>query len=143
MESGTYCVGSSISWGGNDFNSLTGTSGVTIYITAGHSFGFNINSAINLDASNSGTYAGYLIILDGSQSSLQNCTITGGGNIQLNGTIFIPYCNITINGGSTATSPFDAQVVAYDVKLNGNNTINFTYNPADNAKAPRRVGLMK
>jgi hypothetical protein len=143
MESGVYCVGSSISWGGNDFNSLTGTSGVTFYIKTGNSFGFNINSSINLDASNSGPYAGYLVILDGNQNNLQSCTINGGGNIIMNGTIFTPYCNVTINGNSSSAAPFNAQVIGWDVKLNGNNTINFTYDPGDNATNNRRVGLMK
>jgi hypothetical protein len=143
MESGIYCIDDDLTWNGNDFSSLDGTSGVTFYITSGHDFGININSQIDLNASNSGDYAGYLIILDGNESSIESCIINGGGNINMNGTIFAPYCNITINGNSTTASDFNAQVIGWDIKLNGNNTITFTYDPGDNAEDKRKIGLMR
>lgn len=144
LDSGIYCIGSSISWSGNDFASLTG-SNVTLYIKSGNSFGININNNITLSATTTSTsvYKGYLIILDGTSSTHPNCTVNGGSNIVLTGTIFAPYCNLTINGGNSSNAPFNAQVIAYDVKLNGSNTITFTYDPGSNAKNPRRVGLMK
>jgi len=143
LAPGVYCVDSDIHWSGSTFNSLDGTSGVTIYIKSGHDFSLSINSPISLNGSTSGKYAGYLIILDGSQSSIQNCTINGGSYLDMNGTIFAPYCNITINGDNHTSSTFNAQVIAWDVKLNGNNTINFTYDPGDNAQNKRRIGLMR
>ena len=143
LESGVYCVNHNVQWSGSTFKSLNGTSGVTIYITPGHAFSFNINSPIYLNASSSGDYAGYLIILDGDMNSIQNCNINGGSYLDMNGTIFAPYCNITINGDSTSNSNFNAQIIGWDIKLNGNNIINFTYNPSYNAQNKRRVGLMK
>jgi hypothetical protein len=80
--------------------------------------------------------------LDGKQSALQGCTINGGGGGTITGTIFAPYCNITVNGNS-GTDAFSAQVIGYDVTLNGNNYLNFTYDPGKNAKNQRKVGLMK
>jgi hypothetical protein len=144
LAPGVYCVDSDIHWSGTTFDNLDGTSGVTIYITSGHDFSTNINSPIHLNASHSGSdYDGYLIVLDGSPTSHPSCTINGGSYLDLNGTIFAPYCNITINGDNTTNSDFNAQIIGWDVKLNGGNVININYNPADNAKIKRRVGLMK
>ena len=143
LSPGVYCVDSDIHWSGSTFSSLNGTSGVTIYMKSGHSFSISINSPISLNPSTSGDYAGYLIILNGNSSSIETCTINGGSYLDLNGTIFAPYCNITINGDSNSNSSFNAQVIGWEVKLNGNNTINFTYDPGDNAQNKRRVGLMR
>jgi Flp pilus assembly protein TadG len=145
LEPGVYCVDHDIHWSGSTFDLLDGASGggVTIYITPGHDFSFNINSPIRLDASASGDYQGFLIILDGNPNTHPNCTINGGSYLTLKGTIFAPYCNITINGDNTTISSFNAQIIGWDVKLNGGNVINIQYDPADNAQLKRRVGLMK
>lgn len=143
LNSGVYCIDANIQWTGSDFNSLDGTSGVTLYITEGHDFRVNISSPIDLDPSNSGDYKGYVIILNGSEDSIQDCVINGGGDITIDGTIFAPYCDITINGNSSSGSNFNAQVIGYDIKLNGNNTINFNYDPGINAQNKRKIGLMK
>ena len=83
------------------------------------------------------------MIMDGSMSSIQTCTINGGSYLDMNGTIFAPYCNITINGDNSSNSDFNAQVIGWDIKLNGNSTINFNYDPSQNAENKRRVGLMR
>ena len=133
-----------IHWSGATFDSLDGSSGVTIYITSGHDFSTSINSPITLDASHSGSdYDGYLIILDGSPTVHPSCTINGGSYLDMNGTFFAPYCNITVNGDNTTNSDFNAQIIGWDVKLNGGNEINIHYDPANNGKIKRRVGLMK
>ncbi len=143
LAPGVYCVDQSIHWSGSTFSNLDGTSGVTIYITPGNDFSFNINSPIHMDASNAGDYQGFLIILDGDHNTHPNCTINGGSYLDLNGTIFAPYCNITINGDNATNSTFNAQIIGWDVKLNGGNVIDIHYDPANNAKIKRRVGLMK
>lgn len=143
LEPGVYCVDSDVHWSGSTFDLLDGTSGVTIYILDGNDFSLSINSPIYLDASNSGDYAGYLIILEGSPNTHPNCTINGGSYLDINGTIFAPYCNVTINGDNSTDSEFNAQIIGWNVKLNGGNTININYNPDDNAKIKRRVGLMR
>ncbi len=140
LSSGTYCIDGDIKWTSGSFHTLTG-SGVTFYITSGHSFDMS-GGTLNLSAQTTGTYANYLIILNGSQSSIQSCTINGGGGGTITGTVFAPYCNITVNGNS-GTDSLSSQIIGYDVTLNGNNMLNFTYNPGQNAKNPRRVGLLK
>jgi Putative Flp pilus-assembly TadE/G-like len=143
LSPGVYCVNGDIHWSGATFNSLDGTSGVTIYITSGHNFSTSINSPIWLNASNSGEYKNYLLIIDGNMNSIQNCTINGGSYLDLNGAIFAPYCNVTINGDNSSNSEFNAQVIGWDIKLNGNNVITFHYNPDALITSKRRVGLMR
>lgn len=143
MESGVYCVNGDVHWSGATFDLLDGTSGVTIYITNGHDFSLSINSPIYLDASDSGDYQGYLIILEGSHTVHPNCTINGGSYLEVNGTIYAPYCNITVNGDNSTDSEFNAQIIGWDVKLNGGNLITINYDPDDNGQIKRRVGLMQ
>jgi hypothetical protein len=143
LESGVYCVDRNVSWSGSNFASLDGTSGVTIYLTAGHDFSININSPISLNPSNSPGYEGYVIIVDGTHTSIRNCIINGGSYLTLNGTVFAPYCNLRINGDNGSQSTYNIQLVAYDITLNGGNVINFTYSPSNNAENKRKVGLMK
>ena len=143
LAPGVYCVDSDVHWSGATFDELDGSSGVTIYITAGHDFSVSINSPITLNASSSGEYAGYLIILAGNPTSHPNCTINGGSYLAMNGTVFAPYCNLTINGDNTTSSLFNAQIIAWDVKLNGNNSLTFNYDPGANAENKRKIGLMK
>ena len=58
----------------------------------------------SLDASNAGDYQGYLIILEGNQYSHPACAINGGSYLNINGTIFAPYCDITVNGDNSTQS---------------------------------------
>lgn len=143
MDPGVYCVDGPVDWHGGTFDLLDGSSGVTIYIKSGHDFKFNINSPIVLNASTSGDYEGFLIILDGIHTSIEDCSITGGDYLDMNGTIYAPYCDITINGNSTSNADFNAQVIGYDLKINGNNIINFNYNPNNTPQIKRRIGLMR
>ncbi len=142
MSTGIYCLDSGFDWTNSSFNSLTGNN-VTLYVKSG-SFAIETNNNIALGPYTSGAYSGYTIFLPGSSTSIQNgCKINGGSNVVINGTLFAPYCNLTINGDSKTDSTLSAQVIAYDLTLNGNNVININYKPANNAKNPRRVGLMK
>jgi hypothetical protein len=160
MSSGVYCIdppmNQDLSWSPVDFVSLNGSTdpsinkyhtynpnGVTLYIKKGGGFSINANNQTFLDAPTSGNYGGYLIILEGERSSIQSCSITGGSDININGMIFAPYCNITVNGGSDSTAKINAQLIGWDLKIDGNNTINFNYDPKYTVKIKRKVGLMK
>jgi hypothetical protein len=144
MDPGIYCVGEDIHWSGQTFTSLNGSSGVTLYLKSGADFDFNINSPITLYASHSGSdYDGYIIIHRGTYPSIGSCTVNGGAYLDMEGTIYAPYCNITVNGGSNPEAEINAQLVGWDIKLNGNNIINFHYDPSKTAKTKRQVGLMK
>lgn len=143
MEPGIYCVNDNLSWSGSSFLSLDGTGGVTIYQTSGHDISLTINSPIKINASSSGDYKNYVIIQAGNMNDIRDCKFTGGQYLDLNGTVFAPYCDITINGDSTTTSVFNAQFIGWDLKVDGNNTITVNYDPDYTPQIKRRLGLMK
>jgi Flp pilus assembly protein TadG len=143
MDPGIYCVGRDIHWSGSTFDSLDGTSGVTIYIKSGYEFSLSINSPVWLNATDSGDYQGYLIIQEGTHTDIQDCIINGGAYLDINGLIFAPYCDITINGGSDPTAEINAQLIGWDIKINGTATINFNYDPDNQVTIKRKIGLMK
>ena len=143
MDPGVYCVGKNIQWSGNTFNSLDGSSGVTIYMKKGFDFSLSINSPITLKAPTSGDYQGYLVIQEGDPSDIGSCIINGGAYLSIDGLIYAPYCDITVNGKAGETAPINAQLVGWDLKINGTNTINFNYDPSNKVKTKRQVGLMK
>lgn len=163
MASGVYCIDpggpgwdGDLSWSPVDAAILNGSTdparnkyhaynpnGVTLYVKKGGGFDVNSNNPTYLDASTTGDYQGYLIILEGIQSSIEGCTITGGADLHINGLIFAPYCDITINGGSAPTAEINAQLIGWDIKINGTTTINFNYDPSNQVKIKRKVGLIK
>jgi len=143
MDPGVYCVDDNLSWGGSTFDLLDGTSGVTIYLKSGHDMSFTTNSPILLNASNSGDYENYVIIQAGNMNSIQTCKFTGGQYLEINGTVFAPYCDITINGDGSTLSEFNAQFIGWDLKIDGNSAIKVNYDPDYTPKIKRKIGLMK
>lgn len=140
MVPGIYCVNDSIKTVDNKLW-LEGVE-VTIYIRPGYKFSYE-GGTIDLSATTTGPYAGYVMIVGTNfEGAPEDCKIDGNTSNSFTGTIFAPYCNITINGGSADTS-YNAQIIAYEVKLNGNNTINFTYDPDVNRWSQPKVGLMR
>lgn len=140
MEPGVYCVNDMVKLNDQQLH-LTGVD-VTVFIRDGYKFDIT-GGEIDLDAPATGPYAGYLIIVDTDFSgSPENCTISGNGLNSYVGTIFAPYCNVTINGTSDPTS-YSAQIVAYTVKLNGNAAVNLYYNAGDQAQSQPKIGLMR
>jgi len=171
MQSGVYCIDppmdQDLSWSPVAASILVGSTssnpsdvdynkyhaynpyGVTLYIRKGGGFKINLDSPTYLDATtkapNGGDsdYQGYLIILEGTPTSHPACVINGGASVIMNGLIYAPYCDFTLNGGGTETAPFNAQVIGWDILIDGKNGINFTYDPSNQVKVKRRVGLMK
>jgi len=152
LESGIYCINDDLSWSGASFKLLDGTrngpgyslhNGVTIYMKPGHDISLTINSPIYLNPSASGDYQGYVIIQAGNMNDIRTCKFTGGQYLTINGTVYAPYCNITINGDSNTTSNINAQFIGWDLKIDGNNVINVFYDPNTSAKNKRKIGLVK
>lgn len=143
MDSGVYCVGKDIKWSGTTFNSLDGSSGVTIYMKSGFDFSLSINSPITLYASKSGDYQGYLAIQEGTQADIGSCIINGGAYLDIDGLIYAPYCDFTINGQAGETAVINAQVVGWDIKINGTNAINFDYDPSNKVVIKSQIGLVR
>ena len=152
LDPGVYCVGSSVSTSGLDSFTVTppatfgDANGVFIYIKPGGSFQFNAGTVVQLWAQTSGSYANFLIYAapDYSLSTLPTCNINGAANYEYKGTIYAPYCSVTINGTSD-TANFESQVVGYEVNIAGGANVVLNYNGTDNATwdYPEQVGLTK
>jgi len=139
LQPGVYCV--------KDIKvttqSITGHN-VFFYILPGGGFSFQ-GGITTLTASNSGDYEGLLIYVASNFSGApQACTINGNAADLFTGTIYAPYCNITINGNSNP-SGFMSQVIGYEVKLNGSTLLRFVYDPDDGWKVlvPPKLGIFK
>jgi len=162
MASGVYCIDppgtQEVTWSTVDAAFLNGSTdstknpyasynpdGVTLYIRQGGGFRINASSPTYLDAtsSTSSEYKGYLFILEGNETDHPNCIINGGADIQLNGLIFAPYCEITVDGGSGTVAPINAQLIGWHIKITGTAYVNFNYNPSNQVVLKRRLGLMK
>jgi Putative Flp pilus-assembly TadE/G-like len=160
MASGVYCIDppgtQDLSWSTVVAASLNGSTdpsinpysaynpdGVTLYIKAGGGFAINANSPTYLDATTTGDYQGYLIILEGTQTSHPTCTINGGATIDINGMIFAPYCNFTINGKAGETAKINAQLLGWDLKVNGANAVSFNFDPSNRVIIKSQIGLMR
>jgi len=163
MASGVYCIdpgGTShdfdLSWSPVDFVSLNGSidpsenkyhaynpDGVTLYIKSGGGFSINANNPTYLDASTSGDLQGYLMVLEGTHTSIESCSISGGADIDINGLIFAPYCDITVNGGSSSTAVINAQLIGWDIAIDGGADITFNYDPSNQVIIKDKIGLMK
>ena len=137
MQSGNYCV--------DDFkvSSKTEVSGsdVFIYILSGGEFDFS-GGVMELTASNIDPYKGYLTYVVPPASGFTDCKITGNTSTRFTGTIFAPYCNITINGSSDPEG-IHSQIIGYTVKLNGDNSLYIEYDPGENGEdvQPPQIGL--
>jgi putative Flp pilus-assembly TadE/G-like protein len=131
LNPGVYCVDKL-----QNNNDITGD-GVLIYIRPGGSLDMN-GGTVDLKAATSGDYAGYLIYGEwNSSSTVKTCTINGGSSDTYTGLIFVPYCNITVNGTSSPTG-ITAQIVAYQITLSGTSTLNFIYDASKLPKKPEK-----
>jgi len=140
MSPGVYCVDDVIKLRSRSLV-LKGQD-VTIYVRANNYFQIE-GGTINLDAPDEGDYAGYLFIVDSDFTGTPpNCSIDGNSVNTYEGTIFAPYCDVTVNGDSTGAN-LDAQIIGYTVTLNGSATMNINYDSDNVVRDPRRVGLMK
>jgi hypothetical protein len=127
---------------------ISGTDGVFIYIRSGGSFTFNGGSVINLWGISdvSSPYNGFLMYVapDYSSGTPVTCKLNGNTDYALKGTIYAPFCDVTINGTSN-TGNFQSQVIGYTVNMAGTADIVLNYNSGNTAvwNIPLQVGLSK
>jgi len=154
LDPGVYCIDTSFSSPANI--TVSGTPGVSagvlIYIRSGGSFTFNGTSTISLwgindnnDASLS-DYHGFLMYVapNYSTGTPAVCKINGNSDYMLKGTIYAPYCAMTIDGTSN-TGNFTSQVIGYTVNFAGTANVVLTYEEGSSAiwEVPLQVGLSK
>lgn len=120
--SGTYVIAS-----GNfspDSAASSGGSGVTFYLgpNAG-TLNFNAGTSSNYTAPTSGPYAGILFYQDPGDTN--GVGMNGNSTAVVTGGIYCPTATITLDGANSL-SAYNV-VVAYDIRLNGNNAIGDNY----------------
>ena len=139
LNPGVYCLNTDLSL--SNGKSITG-SDVLIYLKSGNKISIS-GGTISLSGRTSGDYDGYVIIVNSNFSgTVPNCTINGNAGASITGTIFAPYCDLTMNGND-ATATFDTQIIGYTVTINGNANTNFQYVADDTAKSNPKIGLMR
>jgi hypothetical protein len=119
LDAGVYCVDDAKM---TNKDTADGTAGVFIYVKPTGSISIN-GGNLMLVAPTSGTYAGYALYFYGS--SRQNCTINGGSKQTFTGLVFLPNCDLKVNGNSAPTG-MTTQIVAATFDMTG--TVNAIFN---------------
>ncbi|MFH1908636.1 MAG: pilus assembly protein TadG-related protein [Chloroflexota bacterium] len=125
LQSGIYCI--SGNWSAGSQDSYTG-SNVLLYIING-SVTWNGAATINLDAPDSGEFAGLLLYLPLTNDS--DVSINGNSSSQFIGTILAPASDIDV-AGTGSTDGLYSQVIGYIIKLTGDSATNINYSDEDN-----------
>jgi hypothetical protein len=133
LESGVYCI----SGANNDFklnagDVLTGNN-VVIYVIDGD-VDINGGAEMNLDAPDSGPYAGLLFYLPLGTPIDHTVSINGNSGSTLTGTILAPTSHCKINGDG-GIDEVNGQVICYTVAMEGNSPIEIHYNDNQNWNA--------
>lgn len=159
LKPGIYCVNTAVGTNNTQIMTVSGTFGVDpgvfIYIKAGGSFTFNGGSGVQLWGisqaqatadPNLEPYRGFLFYVapNYASGSPANCKINGHSGDSFMGSIYAPYCNITIDGTSGSTG-FQSQLVGYNVKFAGGSNVTLNYNSgsAPVFEIPLQVGLSR
>ena len=89
-------------------------------------------------------YSGYLMYVEPHfEGNPMNCTINGNSVSSYIGTIYAPYCSVTMNGSTGTEKGYRSQIVGWTLKLNGNGDLWFIYDPEDQGgqKVPAELDL--
>jgi len=153
LNPGVYCIDTTLSVSSTGSLSIASgnTAGVLLYFKAGGSFTINGGATVNIwgiNTNNTSTpseYQGFLMYVapNYSLSTPPTCKINGGSTSTYAGTIYAPYCNLQLNGGSGMT--MNSQLVGYTVDMTGASGVTLNYTAGDNAtyNIPLQVGLSK
>lgn len=129
LQPGVYCVDGNFRMNAHD--TLSG-SDVVIVVQTGD-VRWNGGATINLDAPNSGPFAGLLIFMPESNSN--EIHINGNSTSTFTGSFLAPSAAITVNGTGGA-SGLNSQLIGYTVDISGTSDMLIIYNDSDNFDAP-------
>ena len=121
---------------GNDIHDAD-SEGVFFYVPGGD-ITFNGTSDIKIHAISSlvddfpEQFLNYLIYVPPSNHA--TIKITGNDGSSFTGTILAPSSHVVLNGGS-GTVGLDTQIIGYSIAIEGNGTLDITFNQANNAVA--------
>lgn len=120
LNPGLYIINGSLTLNGS--GSVSGT-GITFYFPPGAgSYTDSGSSTLNLTAPMSGAYDG--ILLYQNASDVQPMSISGSSTSSLNGIVYAPGANVTLNGSGTST--FYMSLVVNSITFNGSGTMTLT-----------------
>jgi hypothetical protein len=149
LQPGVYCIDTTLKANAGDTLQVSaGSPGVFLYFKPGGSFTFNGSATVQLWGidDTSSPYYGYLMYLAPNYAggTPSTCTINGNTSDQFTGTIYAPYCNMTLDGTSDPMG-FQTQIIAYTVKFSGGANVVLNYDGGSNPtwNIPLQVGLAK
>ena len=122
---GVYCIDEDFSILAHD--SMKGT-GVTFVSRQGNVV-FRGGDGVNLTAptDTNNPYKGLLIFVTEANTA-GDLTINGNAKLNVTGSIFAPWNDITVNGTGDVSAPINAQIIGDKLFFTGNGTINIAYN---------------
>jgi hypothetical protein len=143
MQPGTYCVDTVLKLNTDQLH-LYGE-GITIWVRAGN--GFTINGGVVQLTGSSDDYPGYLIIVEPDyDGAVTACNLEGNTLNEYVGAIYAPHCDVTVTGTSdTPPDGIDAQIIGYNVTINGTSNLTINYNDDNNPAVvdPPKTGVVK
>jgi len=123
MSPGIYNIGGSgLSVTGN---ATMTANGVMLYLSGSAGINLTGNGAVVLTpptTATSSTYAGISVFQN--ENNEASDTISGNSNLQLDGVIYLPSATVTLSGNG---GTFGAQIVADQVTVSGNGTVNINF----------------
>ena len=122
LDPGVYYVDGEVSLLGG--SSIDGD-GVGFYLTGGSAgVDFSGGGQIHLSAPTSGSLAGLIFFQDPTANPGHTSAISGGGDLYYEGTLYFPTQNLSMSGGSTAssTSPY-TMWIANKLEADGNSEL--------------------
>ena len=135
LNAGTFIFRAGLTTTGTGSLVLAGTGGVLLYNAnlnypaaggACGSLSLAGTGTMTLAASKTGSYAGMLVFQDRSCAGAAAIRVRTGTS--LSGTLYVPAATLTISVANSVT--IASQIVAYELVLNGNNTLTMTFTPA-------------
>jgi hypothetical protein len=141
LDPGVYCVDGLMKIT-NPRTDIEGDN-VMIYISPGGGFSLT-GGDVRLTAPTTDPYKGYVIYVapQYSTGTPALCKLVGGSASQVTGVIWAPYCRVEVGGGSEPQG-FNAQIIAYSIKIVGTSDLTFTWNSDEGPTTPElnKVGL--
>jgi len=139
LPSGLYCINDDIKINGSD--TVKGY-GVTLYVTGN----LTINGGANVDlTAPSATYTGPAIpgvVIYAPKSNPGPFKINGGSSSTLRGTILAPGADVDL-AGDAGSNAFEAQVIAWNVKVGGSSGTYVQYESNKQASKPTAIDLYR
>ncbi len=99
LQPGLYIINGTLTFSGG--SKVSGT-GVTFYLPPGASLNIGNGTNFSLAAPTSGAYNGILFYHDRSNTTTES--LVGGSTSYLEGILYFPNANLTLNNGSNTTS---------------------------------------